>query len=551
MILPNISVEQNNIIIALKNNNNVVVDSVAGSGKTTCNLHIATIFNNLNILLLTYNSKLKIETREKVNKLKLGNLEVHTYHSFCVKYYDNECFNDTSITKLLKTNKIIKKKCNYDLIILDEAQDITPTYFELICKIYRDNDNTAKICLLGDRNQSIYDFNKADERFIVYAERIFNFNTNFWSECKLTESFRITDKMSDFINNCMFNYSRIRSNKKSDFKPRYIVCETFGNINISVPFEEVKYYLNLGYKPDEIFILAPSIKNSQGPIRKLENKIKTELNIPIYVPLSDDEKIDADILTNKMVFSTFHQTKGLERKVVIIFNFDDSYFKLFKKDQNPKKCPNELYVATTRAIERLTILHNYTSNFLPFINIKYLTKYTDFIVKTKIKIKEIKEKIIDTSVTDLIKHLPQDVINECMNYLTIDIINEKSTQIEIDTKTKQENGYENVSEITGTAIPAYFEYKLNNKMSIYNEVPKDDIIVNDELFIDSDEEDYTKVIKKIDINKINLDIIKEDELLYIANRWSSYKSGFIFKTYQITNYDWLTNEQLNLCINRL
>jgi DNA helicase IV len=71
MILPNISDEQNKIIIALKKNNNVVVDSVVGSGKTTCNLHIATIFNDLNILLLTYNSKLKIETREKVNKLQL------------------------------------------------------------------------------------------------------------------------------------------------------------------------------------------------------------------------------------------------------------------------------------------------------------------------------------------------------------------------------------------------------------------------------------------------------------------------------------------------
>ena len=65
MELPAISIEQNNIINQLLLNNNVVVDSVAGSGKTTCNLHIAKHFNNMNILLLTYNSKLKLETRDK------------------------------------------------------------------------------------------------------------------------------------------------------------------------------------------------------------------------------------------------------------------------------------------------------------------------------------------------------------------------------------------------------------------------------------------------------------------------------------------------------
>jgi superfamily I DNA/RNA helicase len=87
MKLPEISTEQNRIIQELLLNNNVVIDSVAGSGKTTCNLHIASYFKNLKILLMTYNSKLKIETREKIQKLKLENIEVHSYHSFCVKYY--------------------------------------------------------------------------------------------------------------------------------------------------------------------------------------------------------------------------------------------------------------------------------------------------------------------------------------------------------------------------------------------------------------------------------------------------------------------------------
>ena len=83
MILPNISDEQLTIVNNL-GLNNVIVDSVAGSGKTTTNIYIAKKYSDLNILLLTYNAKLKMETREKVSNLNITNLEVHSYHSFCV-----------------------------------------------------------------------------------------------------------------------------------------------------------------------------------------------------------------------------------------------------------------------------------------------------------------------------------------------------------------------------------------------------------------------------------------------------------------------------------
>ena len=51
---------------AVRNGFNVLVDSVAGSGKTTTNLHIAKALPHYKILLLTYNSKLKEECRQKV-----------------------------------------------------------------------------------------------------------------------------------------------------------------------------------------------------------------------------------------------------------------------------------------------------------------------------------------------------------------------------------------------------------------------------------------------------------------------------------------------------
>ena len=58
-ILPSISKNQIQIVENLKQNNNIIVESVAGSGKTTTILHCATLLYNIKILLLTYNAKLK------------------------------------------------------------------------------------------------------------------------------------------------------------------------------------------------------------------------------------------------------------------------------------------------------------------------------------------------------------------------------------------------------------------------------------------------------------------------------------------------------------
>jgi hypothetical protein len=577
MELPEPSKEQSNIIDLLQNGN-VIIDSVAGSGKTTTNLHIANRYKNNNILLLTYNAKLKIETRQKVIKNNITNLETHSYHSFCCKYYDNKCYNDTMISQIIKKDTF-SKDFKYDIIILDEAQDINPLYYQLIYKIYNDNVFVnAKLCILGDRKQSIYDFNQADPRFIIYADQLFDFNNIQlnWSKCHLTTSFRITNTMSDFINNCMIKQNRINSNKITNFKPRYIICDSFGNSPQSIPFNEIKYYLDLGYQPDQIFILAPSIRSPKSPSRMLENKIKTLLpHIPVYVPTSDDEKLDEQVLQNKMVFSTFHQSKGLEREVVIIFNFDDSYFHFYKKDADPYECPNEFYVATTRAKEHLTLFHHHSNNYLPFLDRFKLGRYCNFIEHKSIHITKIMEKrMIDTSVTELTRHLPQKIIDDCINYFEKVLVNKKDEHINIPVKTLQKYGYENVSEITGIAIPSYYQYIKLGYMDIWSgkEIPSINQIKNNEsdqgMFVSDDETEEIKPVKKTlfdyfkkkeeksDVSKLlyvsnNFEKLDASKLLYVANKWNSEKTGYIYKMQQIDNYDWLSEVNLDKCLKRM
>ena len=73
-------------------------------------------------------------------------------------------------------------------------------------------------------------------------------------------------------------------------------------------------------------------------------------------------------------------------------------------------------------------------------------------------------------MSDLLKHLPIEILNNCISYLKIKNINKESNIISIPIKINDKYGYENVSEITGTAIPAYFQYKKNNKMTILDEI---------------------------------------------------------------------------------
>lgn len=531
MELPTISDEQNDVITALLKYN-VVVNSVAGSGKTTCNLYISKHYKNHSILLLTYNAKLKIETREKIKILNITNLEVHSYHSFCVKYYNNECYTDTDIKKVLLQNNKPLKEFKYNLILLDEAQDITNIYFELICKLIKDNINKqVKICIVGDENQSIYDFNGADNRYIKYASNIFNFNDIKWKHRKLSHSFRITKEMSDFINNCIMQKQHIISTKVSKNKPRYIICDSFGK-KTNRTVKEIKYYLDLGYTPKDIFVLAPSIRNTSCPARVLENKVKIYLHIPVYVPTSDDEKIDDKILENKMIFSSYHQAKGLERKVVLLFGIDDSYFEFYKKNKLPTVCPNEIYVAMTRASERLSIFHHNFNNYIPFINVSKLKDYTDFEIVDYLYTKG-KNNIVDipTNITDITRHLSQELIDKCYNLLKITTVQEKTHLIDIPQKTEQTNGYENVSEITEMAINGKFQYKMISSMKMYD------------------------IVKQLQTNNkekiIDLKTITPKDLLYIATQYAAYKSGYIFKTYQIENYNWLQQQSLDDCLDRL
>ena len=522
-ILPQPSKEQKIILDAVKVNN-LIVDSVAGSGKTTTILHIAKDNPQCNILLLTYNKKLKFETREKRRILDLNRLEIHSYHSFAVSYLSNDCFTDSGMIKALRSDATLESPV-YDMIIIDEAQDMSVTYFELVCKQLQKNQN-AKICVIGDKFQSIFEFMGSDSRFIQFAELLFtcpktDLDLN-WMTVNLSISYRITSEMADFINKCVISEDRIKAIKNGP-KPKYMICNAFTGV-----YSEVIRLLKK-YKPEEIFVLAKSVKSQKSPLRKLANKLSDKNKTPLYIPIDDDKELDEEILQGKLVFSTFHQSKGLERKVVIIYGFDDSYFRFSgDKDADNTRCPNDLYVALTRAKDKLILLHHFENDYLPFLRKDLLCNFAEYKEK-KVKATTMRPRQKTTSVTDLTKHLSSDTLFKAKEFLHVKQVNRPNERIEITTKTKQGILFEEVSDITGVLIPSYYQFKKEGKMFIY-----DYVLANQ------------AQAQRIDISKASC-----GELLRIANVYCALRSGYFHMLNQITDYSWIDYETLNKCIDRL
>ena len=198
-----------------------------------------------------------------------------------------------------------------DILFIDESQDMILDYYSLIKKFIQDTRSNPQIIVLGDRYQGIYEFKGADIKFLTLADKIWNIP---FIKLDLSHSYRLTNQIGWFVNSVMLGYNRIQTNKSGPPIDYYIAnsYEVYKKIG--------KYIRNVilttNILPSDIFILVPSLKTTESPYKKLENYL-VKHGIKCTTPTSDDAKLDEKIISNKIVFTTYHQAKGRERKIVI------------------------------------------------------------------------------------------------------------------------------------------------------------------------------------------------------------------------------------------
>jgi hypothetical protein len=560
-----LSAEQANILLHIQSGKNVVVDSCAGTGKTTLILSVAKALSPKKLLQMTYNSMLRYEVKDRVKKSMIENMQVHTFHSLAVRYYLPTSFTDTGIRYiLLKNLPPIVTIPKFDVFVLDEAQDMTFIYFQFMAKVARDSGSPIQLLILGDYMQGLYEFKGADIRFLTLADIIWSEFTGLTSpefqKCTMKMSYRITNPMCSFVNQVMLGKDRMDACKPGE--PVTYIRNTRQNMERVVAAEILKLF-DEGYVPSDIFVLGPSVKGVNSNIRQLEN-ILSERGIPCHVPMLENDKIDERVIDRKVVFSTFHCVKGRERKVVFVLGFDNSYFRYNARTLPRDICPNTLYVATTRSTERLYVLESDSHRGdrpLDFLKMSHIEmKQQDFIRfrgqhQTLFVEPEERDKgslIIKhfLTPTELIKFIPECIMEEIS--LTLDRIFIKDSgepdDLEIPSIMETSNGFfEEVSDLNGIAIPCiYYDYLQGGS---HNSNVLLRLIEENIEAMRSNEHHYLKEIVKT----LPENLETASDYLFLANISVAVQEKLYFKLKQIDRgeYNWLTESVLAECKARL
>lgn len=193
------------------------IEASAGTGKTHfISSFIAEQNSTINIVVLTHTNA---AVNELKNRITQNNVNIYTIHSFCYQIvkkiynyhilnqnYSTSEYDEISYTKYKLRNNMIDYNdiidiaslddlidLNIDILIIDEAQDTSYKQWQIIKKIY--TQNNIELIILGDEKQLIYTFNGSSIDIYRAIKEYFSFQ-----EIIFTHSYRHCQAIVDYIN---------------------------------------------------------------------------------------------------------------------------------------------------------------------------------------------------------------------------------------------------------------------------------------------------------------------------------------------------------------
>lgn len=372
----------------------------------------------------------------------------------------------------------------FDVIVLDEFQDCTELLFWLIdCFILANQKanggRAARLVVLGDERQSIYPFRGADQRYLTHAPEILgSLNSYPFAEVSLGQSFRLSEPTAVFVNNVFLGGEQCITSVKPGPKPIVLRCYPD---DISALARAI-YPMIRQYGAKNTAIIAPSIRNNK-PLKKLINVLSKTYHIPIAVPTDDEGPLDDKVVAGKLCLSTFHGFKGSERDLVIVFDIN---FKYFSRNLPDDRCPNEVYVALTRAAKQLVIVHDEEKQLMPLVSVdalyetaevRNMTKHQARIASPRAPSRFLKAGLAfprRIGVRDMTRHMKDEPLYEimkdelCIRQLAPPLPETEHIDIpNIILSDRERKFHEIVSDLNGLALMAAFEYRINREMKTF------------------------------------------------------------------------------------
>ena len=306
---------------------NILVDACIGSGKTTA---IQNLCNELSskkkVLYLTYNRLLKLDAKSRISK---KNVTVTNYHGFASKILWERGISvgvSDLIQKVIQIKPLVKK---YDILIIDEYQDIDQELAELL-QLVKDHNPNMQIIAVGDMEQKIYD------KTTLNVE---SFMKEFLEEhlrLKFTQCFRLSNNLASMLGRVwkkqiigVNNSCKVAEMSKEDVIP-FLSEQT----------------------PADILCLGARTGAMSDTLNMLEEKYPDKFNKnTVYATISDNDSMGkTEPKEDSAIFTTYDSSKGLERKICVVFDFTESYWstRISKPQQSYLILRNIFCVAASR-----------------------------------------------------------------------------------------------------------------------------------------------------------------------------------------------------------
>lgn len=533
---------------------NVVVSARPGSGKTATIEAIAAAHPDKQIGSILFSKRLQSETSSRLKKYH--NSHVFTFHGMAGKLLKRLVPSDRELIRLLRKvdrdgRLPVWTSTPFDIVVLDEFQDCNPETFWLVACFLRSNSiakegKPARIVVLGDERQSIYRFRNADPRYLTLAPELLGPISPYpFTGVQLGKSFRLPMPTVQFINHAWLGGEQYISSSKRGPKPIVLRCNLWDSHAIA---EKLSHLINR-YGPQNSVIIAPSIR-TKGPLQGLANKLAEVYGIPISVPTDDDAPLDDQVIHGKMCISTIHQFKGRERELVILLGMDSTYFEFLGRDQPDDACPNEAFVALTRSLSQLVLLHQDENSMMPCVSVDALYDTAEVLNMIGSKTEIIPQPGPPGRPLELGLLLPRSCgVRDMTRYIQGDALDrivrrrlrvkrasshlpgrERINIQNVVASDTQRGFFESVSDINGLAIAASLELETSGTLKS----------------LDVDQEEVNK----------NMPIVPQQLAPWLCRHACKYEaklSGYLPRMIQKEHhkFDWIKHEDLELARRRL
>ncbi|MBQ0084333.1 MAG: AAA family ATPase [Clostridiales bacterium] len=311
--------------------NNILVNACVGSGKTTAIQQLCNVLpKDKSVLYLTYNRLLKVDAKQKI---KNENVQVTNYHGFAYKVLKE---NGKSASSSDCIQVFLEEKppiINYDILIMDEYQDIDLEISKLLEYIKSQNPS-IQIIAVGDMAQKIY-----DKTTLTVPDFIKEF-LGYYTDINFTKCFRLNEEHAALLGR-IWNKTIIGVNESQ-------------SVEIMTP-EQVVPFLSQ-HNTDEILCLGKRAGIMTSVLNRLETDYPEKFNKKtVYASIVDKDAAATEPKGNSAIFTTFDSSKGLERKICVIFDYTEENwdYRAHVPDQKYEILKNIFCVAASRGKEKI------------------------------------------------------------------------------------------------------------------------------------------------------------------------------------------------------